>query len=87
MELGPEMRRDIFGTSTIRENCCSTMHSKPDKKLSPQGRTSYRVSGMGATINIQRYQATLQNLRRAIKSKRSGLLSYGSVSETVGCAP
>ncbi len=33
----------------------------------------------GTTINAQRYQATLQNLRGAIKSKRPGMLSNGVI--------
>ncbi|GFX57330.1 mariner Mos1 transposase [Trichonephila clavipes] len=33
----------------------------------------------GTPINVQRYQATLQNLRWVIKSKRPGMLSKGII--------
>ncbi|GFW74682.1 histone-lysine N-methyltransferase SETMAR [Trichonephila clavipes] len=40
----------------------------------------------GATINIQRYQATIQNPRRAIKSKRPEMLSNGVILLHDKCA-
>ncbi|GFT18510.1 histone-lysine N-methyltransferase SETMAR [Trichonephila clavipes] len=40
----------------------------------------------GITINGQRYQVPLQNLRRAIKSKRPGMLSNGVICLHDKCA-
>ncbi|GFX19403.1 histone-lysine N-methyltransferase SETMAR [Trichonephila clavipes] len=40
----------------------------------------------GTTINVQRYQSTLQNLRRAIKSKCLGMLSNGVIFLHDKCA-
>ncbi|GFS57096.1 transposable element Tcb1 transposase [Trichonephila clavipes] len=41
----------------------------------PQGPTAYRVPGMATTINVQGYQATLQNLRRptSLSAQQSGV--------------
>ncbi|GFX57151.1 histone-lysine N-methyltransferase SETMAR [Trichonephila clavipes] len=40
----------------------------------------------GTTITVQHYQATLQNLRRAIKSKRPDMLSTGVIFLHDKCA-
>ncbi|GFW42481.1 mariner Mos1 transposase [Trichonephila clavipes] len=40
-----------------------------------KGPTACQVSRTGTTINVQRYQGALQNLRRAIKSKCPGILT------------
>ncbi|GFU52174.1 mariner Mos1 transposase [Trichonephila clavipes] len=47
-------------------------HSEPGPML-------VKLLERGTTISAQLYQTTLQDLRRAIKSKRTGMLSIGVI--------